>query len=168
MANIRDVAQAAGVSISTVSRILSGDTTFKTTSETTERVLSAAKMLSYEYHHVARRQKKIHLGCIMAITTGAYSDPFFERILAAAKEEALRMGAVLSFLKNYEDLEKPGFYEELQAAELSGILLMERVRPDTYHKISAIVPHLVYIGLWQFCINFFTRLRPAGSPHPPR
>lgn len=145
MANIRDVARAAGVSITTVSRILSEDPSFKTTAQTRDRVQEAAKALAYEYRPSARRQRKIQLGCIMAITAGRYGDPFFDGILAAAEEECVRRGAVISLLKNYEDLKKPGFYEELQAANLSGLLLMERVTPETYQKLSGIVPNILYI-----------------------
>lgn len=59
MANIKDVAEKAGVSVATVSRVLgasSGSTVVR--SETAERVLSAAAMMNYRgnYHIAAMRR----------------------------------------------------------------------------------------------------------------
>lgn len=54
MATIRDIAERAGVSVATVSRILNNDTTLSTSVETKERVLQAAKDLNYK-----KKAKKI-------------------------------------------------------------------------------------------------------------
>ena len=54
-ATIRDVAQQAGVSVSTVSRILTGaETQIAISQETRARVLKAARELSYRPHPGAR------------------------------------------------------------------------------------------------------------------
>lgn len=47
MATIRDIANMAGVSITTVSRILNNDATLSTSMETKQKVLEAAKKLNY-------------------------------------------------------------------------------------------------------------------------
>lgn len=54
MATIKDIAKKAGVSISTVSRILSYDSSLSVTAQTRQRVLEAAEALQY-----TRKSKKI-------------------------------------------------------------------------------------------------------------
>ena len=49
MATIREVAKAANVSITTVSKILSNDPDFRASQETRERVLKTAEELHYQY-----------------------------------------------------------------------------------------------------------------------
>lgn len=144
MANIRDVARAADVSITTVSRILSGDSGFHTTEATRERVLAAAARLNYACKSASRR-KKLRIGCIFAYTTEKFADPFFEEILAAAEVECSLQGAVISFKKNYEDISNPLFMQELRAAELDGLILMERLPEEMYRQIEEVVGHIVSV-----------------------
>lgn len=144
MANIRAVAQEAGVSITTVSRILSGDASFHVSEPTRQRVLQAAAKLGYVYK-TANRQKKFRLGCIFAYTTDKYADPFFEGILMAAENECIHHGAAFTFQKNYEDMSDPDFMNELRAAELDGLLLMERVSSEVYDQLKSAVQHILSI-----------------------
>ena len=58
MPGIKDVAVLAGVSISTVSNVLNG--TKNVSSETTERVLAAARQLNYQADGIARSMKSQH------------------------------------------------------------------------------------------------------------
>lgn len=48
MATMKDIANKAGVSIATVSRILNGDVTLVVRDETRDAVFSAAKALDYK------------------------------------------------------------------------------------------------------------------------
>lgn len=144
MANIRAVAKEADVSITTVSRILSSDTSFHVSEATRVRVLQAAEKLGYVYK-AASRQKKLRLGCIFAYTTDKFSDPFFEGIMTAAEAECSRQGAVIPFKKNYEEMFKPDFMQELRDAALDGLLLMERISGSVYDQLKTAVPHILSI-----------------------
>ena len=63
MATIRDVAQRAGVSAASVSRVLKNDTTFSVSQKTKERILEAAGELGYnrcfEYYANHRRHAPV-------------------------------------------------------------------------------------------------------------
>ena len=48
MATIKDIDEMAGVSITTVSRILNNDSSLSTTMETKQKVIDAAKKLNYK------------------------------------------------------------------------------------------------------------------------
>lgn len=145
MANIRAVAAEAGVSIATVSRILSGDAGFQATAQTRQIVLDAATRLHYAPPPAAHKQKKIQFGCVLAFTAEKYSDPFFTSILSAAEEECDRLGAVISVVRNFNELRNPVVLQELLNTGLSGILLMERIQEELLHHIEKRIPNILFI-----------------------
>lgn len=145
MANIRDVATEAGVSIATVSRILSGDADFKVSAQTRQTVADVVARLNYTLPPNARRQKKIQIGCILPFTAEKYSDPFFTSILSAAEAECTRLGAAISIIRNYSELRDPSVFRELISSGLSGIFIMERLHQDILCQLSANIPSIVCV-----------------------
>ena len=99
MANIRQVAKEAGVSITTVSRVLSGDESFSVREETKRKVMDAVAKLGYKIP--VREQDLIRLGCVMAMTSEKYSDPFFSEILSGIERGCATRGAVFSVFTAY-------------------------------------------------------------------
>ncbi|MCI8957249.1 MAG: LacI family DNA-binding transcriptional regulator [Eubacterium sp.] len=63
MATIRDIAKMAGVSASTVSRILNNDVSLKTSFETKQKVLETAKKLNYK-KNVKQKKAAFKLGIV--------------------------------------------------------------------------------------------------------
>ncbi|MCL6547906.1 MAG: LacI family DNA-binding transcriptional regulator [Alicyclobacillus sp.] len=79
MATIRDIAQRAGVSTATVSRILSHDSTLAVSSETRERVFQIASQLNYRPRHrrkMNRPQAAMNVGLVMC-TSETHDDPYW-------------------------------------------------------------------------------------------
>lgn len=58
MATIKDIAQEAGVSAATVSRVLNNDTTLAVSEETRTRIFSIAEKLQYKPSRLRRMKKK--------------------------------------------------------------------------------------------------------------
>ncbi len=154
MSNIREVAKEAGVSIATVSRVLTGDTGFKTTEQTRASVKSAAEKLRYIHRPAARAKKKVQLGCMLALTAEKYADPFFTAILSAAEEQCAQEGAVISVVRNYNELRDPAVLNELCSAGLSGIFLMEQVPKDMLDRIRGSIPHILSIDNDEYGYQF--------------
>jgi DNA-binding LacI/PurR family transcriptional regulator len=147
MANIRDVAREAGTSIATVSRILSNDSTFEITDKTRKSVLDAAKKLQYTVKAPKKAPKKIHLGCVLALTAEKYSDPFFTSILSAAEEECVSHNALISIVRNYNELENPAVLSEICTFGLMGLILMEDLPEPMLRKLKASIPHIITVDL---------------------
>ena len=59
MANIRQVAKLAGVSASTVSRILNDDTSLSVTDQTRTKVLAATKKLNYNIKNKNKKWQEV-------------------------------------------------------------------------------------------------------------
>ena len=89
MSTLRDVAKLAGVSLATASRILSNDESFKATEATRKKIEDAVRELNYTFKSKAKTSK-YNIGCIMAVTSEKYGDPFFNSILATAEEESTK------------------------------------------------------------------------------
>ena len=145
MANIRDVAKRAGVSISTVSRVLAKDPAFKVTEQTRKNVLQAAGELGYVYSPAPRPRKRYSLGCILPWTSEKYEDPFFQAIYQAAEAECVRQGAVFSTLRFYNELLDRQVLSELLEEDLAGLLVMEQVSPEIHAALAERFPHIVYV-----------------------
>lgn len=155
MANIRDVAREAGVSISTVSRIFSGDASFKVTDQTRQKVLDAAHRLNYVFRSTPRQQKKIQLGCVLSVTSEKYADPFFDAIFAAAEAECIRQGAVITTLRYYNELLHADVLQQLVNSGLSGLLMLEQVSQEIHEQLIEKIPNIVYVDCDElsFCVN---------------
>ncbi|MFI7074804.1 LacI family DNA-binding transcriptional regulator [Micromonospora sediminicola] len=103
--SIRDVAAAAGVSVTTVSHVLNNKSGTRVSPETRERVESAARQLGYAANGLARglRLQRSH-------TLGLLSDviattPHAGRIILGAQETASARGFVLMLLTTGGDPE---------------------------------------------------------------
>jgi len=144
MANIREVAQLAGVSIATVSRVLAGDSDFHTTEETKKAVYDAVNKLQYSPRPA---DKKYRLACILPSTAEKYSDPFFMSILNAMEKEADHFGATFSLIKNIDDITNPSVLQELLNTKLDGIIMMEILPKETISLIRKKIPNILFIDI---------------------
>jgi len=89
---MKDVGQLAGVSPSTVSRVLNGASTLvPITGETRQRVLQAAEALNYSPHPLARGLRGAGTA-LLGLIVREIADPFFTALLAAIASEAQRRG----------------------------------------------------------------------------
>ena len=143
MATIRDVAKEAGVSIATVSRVLSGDPSFNVKPATRDRVMDAVRKL--EYRIPIREQEQLRFGCVLADTTDKYADPFFMEILQAMEESCLSRGAMIASTKSYKELESPQVLQEFLGEDLSGVFLMEHVSSEVLTALKTHVKNIVFI-----------------------
>lgn len=152
MANIRDVAKKAGVSITTVSRILNGDADFKTSPQTRDAVNNAIKELKYV---PTTKINKMHIGVILPYAGSKYSDPYVTTILESIENSAEKRNMVVVQRRNYAELTDARILDEFLNSEIRGIICMERLPEDMLKKILNEIPHVVYIDCSQNenCIN---------------
>ncbi|MEU7482529.1 LacI family DNA-binding transcriptional regulator [Streptomyces sp. NPDC042319] len=84
MANIKDVAERAGVSVATVSRVLNGNSPV---AATRDRVLAAVAELGYRPNNVARALRTARTGALGLIISDL-TNPFFTELADAVEVEA--------------------------------------------------------------------------------
>lgn len=100
MVTIRDVAAEAGVSITTVSRAL--NETGRVGAATRERVLAAAKRLSYQPNDLARSLHGVATGTI-AVLVPDITNPFFPELVNGIQTVANEHGRLLLLCQTGED-----------------------------------------------------------------
>ncbi len=155
MSTIRDVAQLANVSTATVSRVINNDTTYKMTQETRDRVWDAVTQLNYRSHHIAKSQSlhnsvpqqknNLKIGCILSVTKDKYNDPYFMAILSGVEERLQKGGYELAFLRTGSELEDQNALYNTFNEPVTGLVLMESLKPETYAYIREKVPFVVGI-----------------------
>lgn len=151
MATIRDVAQYAGVSSSAVSRILSNDPTFKVPEETKDLVRRAVADLEYQYVPKKKKQGLIKLGCILAMASAKFKDPFFADIMEAIESECFAQGMRITVRRYYYELEDERVLEEILQEDLSGLILMEQISEEHMERIRSKISNIVSVdALYNF------------------
>ncbi|MFW6271259.1 MAG: LacI family DNA-binding transcriptional regulator [Bacillota bacterium] len=88
MANIKDVAKEAGVSVSTVSRVLRKEGYYS--KEAKNKVHQAAKDLNYRVNYIGKSLKSKKSKIIGHLSFGSYSSPLFNRIASGINNEAYK------------------------------------------------------------------------------
>ena len=121
MASIRDVAEQAGLSVASVSRVLSG---LPGVSEATrQRVMMAVEALGYRPNLAARRlrsQRTDTLGLIVS----DIRNPYFTEVSRAVEDVAYAHGMRVMFCNTDENPEKENFYLEMMRDEnVAGVIL---------------------------------------------
>ncbi|PYE50168.1 LacI family DNA-binding transcriptional regulator [Paenibacillus barcinonensis] len=126
---IKDVAQRAGVSVTSVSRVLNGE---KYVSEDIlQRVQKAIEELQYSPSHIARSLKRQKTDLIGVIVPDLTSN-FYSTILSSIEETATYYGYNLLVCNIAEDLEKELKYLNIfREMRVDGIIIMhEKSSPE--------------------------------------
>lgn len=120
-ASIKDVAERAGCSTATVSRVLSG--TGYISDDARAKVMAAVEALGYRPNRLARSLRS-QKSKVIALILSDIRNPFFSEISRAVETVALAAGYSVLICNTDEDPKKEARYLELMAEEkVAGILL---------------------------------------------
>lgn len=120
-ATIKDVAEAAGVSTATVSRLLAGKS--NVSPEVRERVLAAVKDLNYRPNRVARtlRSQKSN---VIGLIVSDIQNPFFTSVTRAVEDMASKQKLSVFLCNTDENPEKETMYlEHMRDENVAGVIL---------------------------------------------
>jgi DNA-binding LacI/PurR family transcriptional regulator len=126
----RDVALLAGVSQSTVSRVLNDSETRLISDSTSQRVRAAALELGYSPHPLARalRGKHTHL---IGLIVREIEDPFFARFISHLSIEARELGYQIVLGHAHSDPKQAlQMTAVLETRHCDGVLLLGDLRDD--------------------------------------
>lgn len=139
-ATLMDVASAAGVHVSTVSRILSDAPGLNVKPETRERVRQAARDLQYRPNIVARALRTASSGAL-GMLVPSLRNPVYADITRGAFDRAWERGLVVVLAEDRggEDAERA--YEQLvQKGRIDGLLIAGAHPGSTLAKQAATAP----------------------------
>jgi LacI family transcriptional regulator len=158
VATLRDVACKAGVSVSTVSRVLNRKSSCKFSEETKERVWAAAQTLGYVPNENARRLavksvelqtqfKDAGIGYLLNATPERFSDPFFAKVIKGIDESLTAHGIRASLSASCLDF---GSCDEVihvaKLKQLEGLIVVGGIPDDMMLGLIRTIKSVVWIG----------------------
>lgn len=152
--SIKDVAKAAGVSPSTVSRVVNGGDTSAASPETQERIWNAVRELGYVLNQNARNLKrpnqvsessKREIDCIYARISGTHLDPFFTDLMHEVELEALKDGFHLRYQYSIAEIRAESIPRQEERADTA--IILGRTDEETIQWLQGQYRHLICVGL---------------------
>lgn len=157
MTKLKDIAQATGFSMATVSRVLNHDQFFNVTEDTRLRILSAAEQLNYRglgWRHQLDTQEKIVPPPTFSVNHSklkiglAYwhsvkneiNDPYYLSIRLAIQEYCTYHHIELKLFYLLEDS-----YADIAAHGLDGLIALGKFSPIEIEKLHHLHPHFVLV-----------------------
>ncbi len=124
MATLKDVAALAGVTVTTVSRVLNNRGYIA--EKTRERVYGAMKQLNYRPNELARSLTKRRTSCIGVIVPSV-AHPFFCKVAACLEQHAARSGYKIMLCNSQHQRDKElDYLDMLRSNKVAGIVLCSR------------------------------------------
>jgi LacI family transcriptional regulator len=141
-----DIAEAAGVHVSTVSRVLNGDPALSIRPETYERILSTASEQGYRPNALARALKRRRTGAF-ALVVPLLRNPIWTRLQRGALQRARERGYVVMFMEEPTDEPRPpDHYRYLvEESRVDGLLIATSLRVPEHQAGITAIPH-VYVN----------------------
>jgi LacI family transcriptional regulator len=141
-----DIAEAAGVHVSTVSRVLNGDPALSIRPETYERILSTARAQGYRPNALARALKRRRTGAF-ALVVPLLRNPIWVRLQRGALQRASERGYVVMIMEEpTDDPRPPSDYRYLvDESRVDGLLLATALRVPEHQPGVPTIPH-VYVN----------------------
>lgn len=147
MSTIKEVADLAGVSIGTVSHVISG--ALPVSESLSQRVLNAIKILDYHPNHIARSLKTSKT-CTLGIVVPDMTIPFFPKVIRGAESAAKKFGySVVAIDSNDDAVRQREVVSLLRSQRVEGILLVVASGESSLTQL----PKLVASGLPIVCLD---------------
>lgn len=154
-AKLKDIAMAAGVSISTVSRILNNIPNRPAGDPTSQRVIQAAKDLGYMSEASAKLQAlaapadrgAYSIGCILTSDHETFVSPFFSSLLAGIQNTLAQTGGHLKYKLSVMNIIDRGFSLFLESSHLDCAIMLGRTSLENITLLKNRIPNLVYAGV---------------------
>jgi len=146
--SLKEIARLAGVSPSTVSRVLNNTSSNCASEEVRRRIWAAANQLQYQPNQAARQlrqglaasPKTLRLVVVAARFATPEADPFFAQLFRSVEEELFASSALLHGVISSAELLKQG------PPEADGYLLLGRCPSEALHRLCEQAENIVGIG----------------------
>ncbi|GAA0181795.1 maltose operon transcriptional repressor MalR [Clostridium sediminicola] len=154
---LKEIAQKANVSVSTVSRVINNDTKKPASKETQDKIWKIVRELGYVPNQNARnlikgKEEEVSLptkaiGCIFTSTQDTYNDPFYSQIARGIQEEVSKRGYVLGYSFSSCDMSFSALYNNLTSNPVDGAVILGRFNEDVLKFLKQNIKNIVYAGV---------------------
>lgn len=152
---LKDIAKEAGVSISTVSRILNGNKPGAARKELQEKVWEIARAGGYVPNSSAQSLKQgiaikkstKSIACIYARSVDAKNDAFFSALTRSMEQEALKEGFIVKYSFTALDIHNHATRSQILDNEVDGVAVLGRCDKEILKFLKHHFRKVVYTGL---------------------
>ena len=155
---LKDIAARAGVSISTVSRVINNKDTKAASSEVQEKIWSIVRETGYTPNAAARSLKlgeidrpilneNRGIACIVARSENAIDEPFFVDLSRSLEKEAFRHGYVLRYTFSAFDLDSSNTFNIITNTKVDGVVVLGRFNQNLSTFLKKQYKNILYAGL---------------------
>ena len=145
---LKEIAERSGVSVSTVSRILSGDMSRKPSEETASRVLQIAQDLGYiesRTRRIRTARPRISLHTIFLSDHESIAMEFFQGILSGIEKEIARLSDEYNISHAVISSSDTSFPATIEGSDAA--IILGRGSDEVISMIQTMVPLQIYAGL---------------------
>lgn len=138
MATIKEIAELAGVSIATVSRVLNYDETLNVQDETKKRIFEAADQLEYPLKDKKRRKRKLKIGVLYSYSLEEeLEDTYYLSVRVAMEKKIEKEG--------YKKIRISSQVERENVAGLDGLICLGTFSHSMEEKIRSFEKPAVFV-----------------------
>lgn len=150
---LKDIAEKAGVSISTVSRVINRNKEKPASQETNDKIWKIVREMGYIPNHNARNlqsgsdKKTRTIACLYTSKIDSHNDPFFSDIGLGIQKEADEKGYIISYALSISDMGMRPLHRYIMNHPVDGLIVLGRFDEITFSFIKRYFERLVYVGL---------------------
>lgn len=154
---LKEIAREAGVSISTVSRVINKNTTNAASKEVQDRIWEIVRRTGYTPNSTARDLKKgacegteplsRAMACLFARAEDSKSDLFFSTLARSIEQEAFKRGYVLKYSFTAIDIHHPNTFRLITDNHVDGVVVLGRCDKQTLSFLKKYFNCVAYTGL---------------------
>lgn len=153
---LKDIANEAGVSVSTVSRVLNGKHNKAASKEVQDKIWSIVREKGYTPNRNAqdlrkatsekKRKKKRYFACVYARSEDK-NDMFFSELANAIEQEAYKHDYILKYSFYAAELDPKSFRAAISSDDISGVVILGRFNEERMNSVAEAQKNVVYVGL---------------------
>ncbi len=153
---LKDIAKKLNISVSTVSRVINGNSVKAANSELQDKIWKTAKELDYVPNTAAQllkrnmvkdRESLRTIACVFARADTDRADPFFSEISRALEIELLRQGFIMKYSIYNKGLPQAVLETFLKTEKVDGVIILGRPTRNIIELICKYNRYVVYVGL---------------------
>lgn len=152
---LKDLSRLAGVSVSTVSRVVNKNDVNAASEQVRNRIWDLVQQTGYIPNSSAQNLKKgvqptqnkgkRSVACIFARTPDGKSDPFFSQIFRSIEHECIKYGYEMTGVYTAMDLKNTA--RNIVPSHYDGVIVLGRYSRPLLNQIKGNSKHIVYTGL---------------------
>jgi DNA-binding LacI/PurR family transcriptional regulator len=154
---LKDIAEQANVSVSTVSRIINSPNGSFATPEVRDRVWRVIRETGYTPNPIARQLRKGEsekkqepsktIACVFGRARAPADNPFFAEVVRAIEQQALKKGYVVVSVYSLLDTKGASLLEKVSSVRADGAIVVGRFDERMRDFFNRTYKYLVYTGL---------------------